>query len=152
MPRANRVTKPPSKRNAKKRVASALANHKLNNNVEQPILEKRNGSIVSAKAGREWQEQFRQGRSITDLRGIGCGHYTLGSPWIPSQYPSPDEMRLEIMTGTDGNRGGSIRLCGPKDYWGGAPETSNAIFLVPAAHIGMMPPSIAPGCLQRGQV
>ena len=145
MPRPKGVTKPRSKRNAKKRIASALTNPKLvaptTKDARQAILDKRDGSVASAKAGREWAHQFWQGKSITDLGGMGCGFYTLGSPWLPSQYPSPDETRLEIMTGTDGDGGGSIRLCGPRDYWG---DKSDACFLVPAAHIGMMASSLTP--------
>ena len=145
MPRPKGVTKPRSKRNAKKRIASALTNPKLvaptTKDARQAILDKRDGSVASAKAGREWAHQFWQGKSITDLGGMGCGFYTLGSPWLPSQYPSPDETRLEIMTGTDGDRGGSIKLYGPRDYWG---DGLDACFMVPAAHIGTMPSSMSP--------
>ncbi|KAK1749781.1 hypothetical protein QBC47DRAFT_395303 [Echria macrotheca] len=123
----------------KKRVGSTLvANPKRKKRSTRPapeaIWDQRDDSIASAEAGREWTDQFYQGKSIMDLSGVGCGFYTMGSPWVPSQHPSPKETRLELMTGTDGDRGGSIKLYGPRHYWGSG-ECSDACFLVPAAHI-----------------
>ena len=130
----------------KKRLGSIMAaNPKRKKRSMRPapktIWEKRDGSIASAEAGREWSNQFYQGKSIMDLSGVGCGFYTLGSPWVPSQYPSPNETRLELMTGTDGDRGGSINLYGPRDYWD-IKLCSDACFIVPAAHIGTLPASL----------
>ena len=130
----------------KKRLGSTMvANPKRKKRSTRPapkaIWEKRDGSIASAEAGREWTNQFHQGKSIVDLSGVGCGFYTLGSPWVPSQYPSPDETKLELMTGTNGDRGGSIKLYGPRQYWGSG-LCSDACFLVPAAHIGTLPSSL----------
>ncbi|KAB5526386.1 hypothetical protein GE09DRAFT_471006 [Coniochaeta sp. 2T2.1] len=105
--------------------------------LRQGILDRRNGSIASAKAGREWQKQFYQGVDIMELHGLGCGWYLLGGPYVASQYPSPTETKLEISGGTKGTGSGSIRLCGPRNYYGPG-DWKDAIFLVPFAHIAQV--------------
>jgi len=91
----------------------------------------------SVEEGLEWQRQFRRDKDLdSKLNGVGCGFYTLGGPWVPSQYPSPSEMMFEISTGMD-KVSGCIKLRGPRNYWPDYQykDLRDACFIVPAAHI-----------------
>ena len=137
----NDETNPTVPKGAGKRAASSLESvpkrAAMPKRARRPeIWTKRNGSTASAIAGLEWEHQFRQNKSIpTALHGVACGSNTLGCPYVPSQYPSPDEMRFEIMTGI-GSIPGSIKLYGPRDYWPGDDPVLDACFVVPVANIG----------------
>ncbi|TDZ24713.1 hypothetical protein Cob_v002436 [Colletotrichum orbiculare MAFF 240422] len=101
------------------------------------ILKQRTDAASKA-AGHEWARQYYQGVPIGKLSGMGCGLHILGSPEVPFQSPFPCDGRFEISSGTGpkGSGGGSIRLIGPKNYWGDSEEgILDAILLVPFRHV-----------------
>ncbi|KZL71738.1 rtt106-domain-containing protein [Colletotrichum incanum] len=100
------------------------------------IQKRRTDNEKSREEGREWNHQYYQGVKSTELHGMGCGSCRLGTPRVPFQAPFTCDGRLEFMSGTEGKGSGSIRLCGPKDYWGISDlGVSDAIFLIPFKHI-----------------
>ncbi|KAK2024768.1 hypothetical protein LX32DRAFT_696923 [Colletotrichum zoysiae] len=99
------------------------------------IQKRRTNDNKSREAGREWNNQYYQGVSAGELHGMGCGVHRLGTPRVPFQAPFTCDGRLEIMSGTDGEGSGSIRLCGPQNYWGISDMgASDAVFMVPFKH------------------
>ncbi|KAF4780687.1 hypothetical protein HER10_EVM0001033 [Colletotrichum scovillei] len=86
--------------------------------------------------GREWTKQYYQGVSISDLHGMGCGFCNLSTPRVPFSSPFTCDGRIEVMSGSEGPGDGSIRLCGPKDYFDKSEDGIwDAIFLIPFKHI-----------------
>ncbi|KAK3686425.1 hypothetical protein LTR37_019813 [Vermiconidia calcicola] len=82
------------------------------------------------KKQHDFQSQYFQGKSITELRGMGCGTYTLGAKNLLFISPLGKRMDVEFMTGTGGDCGGSIRVCEKCD---GLDDTR---ILFPAGHMG----------------
>ncbi|KAK3382605.1 hypothetical protein B0T24DRAFT_18899 [Lasiosphaeria ovina] len=107
------------------------------------ISDTRDGSAASENAGRKWERQFcPQGEGSNGDQSAEFGRVLLGSPWVPSRYPAPHQMALEISSpsaGTDKGVGGSIRLLGPRGYWpksGDSPAIDACFAPLQAAHIG----------------
>lgn len=102
-------------------------------------IQKRRSTAKSKEEGLEWQRQYYQGVSISELAGMGCGWHLLGTPPLPFQAPFTCDGKMEIMAGTKGEGSGGIRLCGPKDYWGISDDgVHDAVFLIPFKHIGKL--------------
>ncbi|KAF4845453.1 hypothetical protein CGCSCA4_v006698 [Colletotrichum siamense] len=71
-----------------------------------------------------------------DMKGMGCGWCRLITPEVPFQSPFACAGNIEVGSGTEGPGGGSIRLCGPKNYFGFNKDgIFDAIFLIPFRHI-----------------
>ncbi|KAJ0329343.1 hypothetical protein COL922a_012852 [Colletotrichum nupharicola] len=82
-------------------------------------IQKRRTDKRSMEEGREWQHQYYQGVSVSDLPGwaAGGGH-------------------VESMSGTEGPGSGGLRLCGPKNYMGIHKDgIFDAVFMIPYKHI-----------------
>ncbi|KAH9229076.1 hypothetical protein K456DRAFT_1728563 [Colletotrichum gloeosporioides 23] len=106
------------------------------------IQKRRTTSAESREAGCAWEQQYYQGVRSSKFHGLGCGLYAFGSPRVPFQAPFTCDGRFEVMSGLGGPRSGSIRFCGPKDYWGVTkpPFTRiDAIFMLPLKHIIVIP-------------
>jgi hypothetical protein len=111
---------------------------------EKAELEKREAVFAARRADAH---QFWQGKTISELpEGLGCGQCTLISPWVACNYPAPKEMWLEVMKGTTGPGGGSIRMCGSRKNW-----SVDAIWLMPFQHIGKQTSGIFDIFEERGR-
>lgn len=89
--------------------------------------------------GREWTKQYYQGVDTLDpsLKGLGRGFCNLSTPRVPFLSPFTCDGSIEVMSGSEGPGDGSIRLCGPKDYFDKSKDGLwDAIFLIPFKHIG----------------
>ncbi|KAK1724927.1 uncharacterized protein BDZ83DRAFT_752113 [Colletotrichum acutatum] len=71
---------------------------------------------------REWTNQYYQGVSITDLHGRGYGHCHLITPRVPFSSPFACDGSIEVMSGSGAPGDGSVRLVGPRDYFGKSKE------------------------------
>ncbi|KAI8290367.1 hypothetical protein K4K60_006082 [Colletotrichum sp. SAR11_57] len=101
-------------------------------------IQKRRTDSDSKEEGREWTKQYYQGKSVLDedMKGMGCGWCRLITPEVPFQSPFACAGNIEVSSGTEGPGGGSIRLCGPKNYFGFNKDgIFDAIFLIPFRHI-----------------
>ncbi|KAL3294994.1 rtt106-domain-containing protein [Colletotrichum asianum] len=101
-------------------------------------IQKRRTDNDSKEEGREWTKQYYQGKSVLDedMKGMGCGWCRLITPEVPFQSPFACAGNIEVSSGTEGPGGGSIRLCGPKNYFGFNKDgIFDAIFLIPFRHI-----------------
>ncbi|KAF4886928.1 hypothetical protein CGCF415_v012369 [Colletotrichum fructicola] len=102
------------------------------------IQKRRTTSAESREAGCAWEQQYYQGVRSSKFPGLGCGLYAFGSPRVPFQAPFTCDGRFEVMSGLGGPRSGSIRFCGPKDYWGVTKPLFprlDAIFILPFKHV-----------------
>lgn len=101
-------------------------------------IQKRRTNANTA-GGRAWTDQYYQGIDASKFHGLGRGIYAFGTPRVPFQAPFTCDGRLEISSGLGGPRSGSIRLCGPKDYWGLSKDPRfglDAILMLPFKHVG----------------
>ncbi|KXH47434.1 hypothetical protein CSIM01_05371 [Colletotrichum simmondsii] len=88
--------------------------------------------------GREWTKQYYLGVDTLDpsLKGLGCCFCNLSTPRVPFLSPFTCDGSIEVMSGSEGPGDGSIRLCGPKDYFDKSKDGLwDAIFLIPFKHI-----------------
>ncbi|KAF4830788.1 hypothetical protein CGCTS75_v005743 [Colletotrichum tropicale] len=102
------------------------------------IQERRTTSAESRQAGCAWEQQYYQGVRSSKFPGLGCGLYAFGTPRVPFHAPFTCDGRFEVMSGLGGPRSGSIRFCGPKDYWGVTKPPFprlDAIFMLPLKHV-----------------
>ncbi|KAK2779374.1 hypothetical protein CKAH01_11297 [Colletotrichum kahawae] len=84
------------------------------------IQKRRTTSAESRAAGCAWGQQYYQGISSSKFPPFTC------------------DGRFEVMSGLGGPRSGSIRFCGPKDYWGLTKDPMlglDAIFMLPFKHV-----------------
>ncbi|KAF4845362.1 hypothetical protein CGCSCA4_v006697 [Colletotrichum siamense] len=112
------------------------------------IQKRRTTSAESREAGCAWEQQYYQGVSSSKFPGLGCGLYAFGTPRVPFQAPFTCDGRFEVMSGLGGPRSGSIRFCGPKDYWGVTKPPFprlDAIFMLPFRHVVIIVPTGAVG-------
>ncbi|KAI8160942.1 hypothetical protein K4K49_002139 [Colletotrichum sp. SAR 10_70] len=79
-------------------------------------IQKRRTDKRSQEEGREWQHQYYQRVSVSDLSGMGCGWCRLITPEVPFHSPFTCKGHIESMSGTEGPGSGGLRLCGPKNY------------------------------------
>ncbi|MCJ1282853.1 hypothetical protein MMC26_002179 [Xylographa opegraphella] len=134
-----------NKRNANakstaKTKGTAIANAKRSTNTKGYKNAKENTKKhlkpnASVEEVEDWECQYWQGKDDLELEGVGCGWCRFISPFVPSQSPIDGKVRIEVMSGTEGPRDGSIRLCASDDYWPSEPADFQPIFLIPAAHI-----------------
>ncbi|KAF4915926.1 hypothetical protein CGCVW01_v010206, partial [Colletotrichum viniferum] len=102
-------------------------------------IQKRRRGAESRAVGHAWTGQYYQGINSSKFSGSGCGLYAFGTLRVLFQAPFTCDGRLEISSGLGGPRSGSIRLCGPKDYWGLSKDPRfelDAIFMLPFKHVG----------------
>ncbi|KAI8279804.1 hypothetical protein K4K56_012513 [Colletotrichum sp. SAR 10_98] len=99
-------------------------------------IQKRRTDKRSMEEGREWQHQYYQGVSASDLSGMGCGWCRLITPKVPFHSPFTCKGHIESMSGTEGPGSGGLRLCGPKNYMGVNKDgIFDAVFMIPYKHI-----------------
>ena len=91
--------------------------------------------IEEAVKKRNFTRQYYLGRSILDdsLKGLGCGHYLLGTPMLPFKSPIDSEMRIEIMDGMGDPGKGGLRISTPEKS---IVDPEAYTFLVPFVHMG----------------
>ncbi|KAF5484639.1 hypothetical protein CGCS363_v014101 [Colletotrichum siamense] len=100
-------------------------------------IQERRTDKRSMEEGREWQHQYYQGVSVSDLSGMGCGWCRLITPEVPFHSPFTCKGHIESMSGTEGPGSGGLRLCGPKNYMGVNKDgIFDAVFMIPYKHIG----------------
>ncbi|CAI0647423.1 unnamed protein product [Colletotrichum noveboracense] len=99
-------------------------------------IQKRRTDKRSMEEGREWQHQYYQGVSVSDLPGMDCGWCRLITPEVPFHSPFTCKGHVESMSGTEGPGSGGLRLCGPKNYMGIHKDgIFDAVFMIPYKHI-----------------
>ena len=91
--------------------------------------------IEEAVKKRNFTGQYYLGKSILDdsLKGLGCGHYLLGTPMLPFKSPIDSEMRIEIMDGMGDPGKGGLRISTPEKS---IVDPDAYTFLFPFVHMG----------------
>lgn len=108
-------------------------------------IQKRRTGKRSKDQGLAWQHQYYQGKSVLDkdMEGVGCGWCRLATPEVPFHSPFTGKGKIMVRSGTEGPGGGSIRLCGPKNYLGVHKDgVFDAALLIPFRHIGRQSSSL----------
>lgn len=101
--------------------------------------QKRRTGKPSKDQGLAWQHQYYQGKSVLekDMEGVGCGCCRFVTPEVPFHSPFASKGKIIVRSGTEGPGGGSIRLCGPRNYLGVHKDgVFDAALLIPFRHIG----------------